>query len=248
MNVKELAALGLQSAYHSKMSFKKFPFIEHRFEEGFKNGWIRPERWRASLLQDLRFRPASAFWEPLNILVAVLDAVGATRLTERKQADAAVVSNEKFDGVFKWEPLRLREYTSLALFADDVERVLCDLYGGSNAPAAHRVRNAVFHIMALYTESSLKELWDEHRDADCLDAGYYEQDEVNSLKFLESEDELLYRRDKVRGNPAAFSKYTVQFVQAMEEKCPKVKTATCRKSQLQNMLSSMPSSKPIMFE
>jgi hypothetical protein len=180
-----------------------------------------------TLFQELFCLPPDEFDEfdgPLFPLVAVLD-VGVTRLA-CQHGDAAFASFEKCDELSKRKPLRFASCTSLALFVDDVMRVLRDLYGDFEFPAATRIRDAVFHVMGAYTRSSLKELWDEIRGVDYMDYQLYDAESLNSADdygFVEEGNKLLHRSDRVRTNPSAFSKYTVKFVQILDENWPQLK-------------------------
>jgi hypothetical protein len=90
-----------------KMSFTKFPYIEHTFEEGFRNGWIRPERWRAALEMyvldnaplvnldiDPRMRSYGINW-PSNLPPGIM---GRYRVSELRALKGLILYNLQYAG------------------------------------------------------------------------------------------------------------------------------------------------------
>src|SRR6516225_9065926 len=115
--------------------------------------------------------------------------------------DVALSVQHKFDGKLKREQRGWQDCTSLSLFADDVERLLRDLYGESDNEAIDRVRSAVLVIVRGFAEHLRKDVEQEH--------GIMGHDHGKANKACH---ELTIRARAVRANPTAFSKYTLEFV------------------------------------
>jgi hypothetical protein len=168
------------------------------------------------------------FQETESTLCAVLAAAGTSCQSEY---DAALSPREKFDGDLKREKEGMQDFTSLALFVDDVERLLRDLYCDFETQAADSVRYAVFSVMRTCTKRSPKSIWQEHGDAETLDYGWYGiglafGDGINTNEWLRAEEaatKIAHRARTVRANRSAFSKYTVRFVRALDEHWPELR-------------------------
>jgi hypothetical protein len=162
-------------------------------------------------------------------LWAVLSAVGSCHSSPRRERFAEDLQRSK-EG--------MQTFSSLALFVDDVERVLRGLYCNFEAETADRVRRALFYVMRACTSCSLNDLWEEHQDAEILDFGWYGigQDAgfgINTNEWCaanEAASRIARRARAVRAKPTAFSKYTVQFVQALDEHWPKLDQQRRKKS------------------
>jgi hypothetical protein len=143
--------------------------------------------------------------------------------------DPALSVQHKFGGKLKREKIGMRDFTSLSLFVDDVECLLRDIYGESDNEAIDRVRNAVFVIVEQFTKYLRKDLWREHHDAQNIDYvcgiglpegyGLLGSDHWRARK---SANDLALRARTVRVNPTSFSKYTVEFVKALDEDWPRL--------------------------
>ena len=59
----------------------------------------------------------------------------------------------------------MQDYTSIALFGDDVERLLRDLYGDLQGEAVAGICNAVLSITEQFVRYVRPDLWEEHRCA-----------------------------------------------------------------------------------
>src|SRR5262249_23271754 len=126
------------------------------------------------------------------------------------------------------EKVGIQDYTSLSLFVDDVERLLHDLYGESDNQAIERTRHAVLSIVERLAKHTCNELYQEleyARDIDLMSGiGVLEGYCLGSCEFsraLVADQELASRACAVRASPAIFSKYTVEFVKALDEPWPK---------------------------
>jgi hypothetical protein len=125
----------------------------------------------------------------------------------------------RYGGELTREKVGWQDFTSLSLFVDDVEHLLRDLYGEFDNRAISRVRDAVFWIVEEFTQYLRKDLWQEHQEASCVDymcgIGVPEGCGINGSEYrggLCAAHDLERRARAVRANPAAFSRYTVGFV------------------------------------
>jgi hypothetical protein len=155
---------------------------------------------------------------------ALYTAVQASHLNT---LDIAQTCEHRFSGEPKRKKEGMQDFTSLSLFADDVERLLRDLYGDGNNEAIDLVRRAVFQIVQGFTQFVRKDLWQEHNDAETFDY-------INGIGLpegcgLSGSDlrrawraavDVAIRARTVRANPTAFSKYTVAFVKVLAEEFP----------------------------
>jgi hypothetical protein len=173
--------------------------------------------------RDYEYKP---FNQAEHALSSVLVAIGASRLSGLEYE----LNHQKFDGKLKRDRRGMQDYTSLALFVDDVERLLRDLYGDFDDQATDRIRSAVFDIMGKCTKWSPKDLWREYADAKTIDYGWYSigvipGDGINTNEVRDANNaaaDIILRARTVRANPTSFSKYTIQFVKALDEHWPKL--------------------------
>jgi hypothetical protein len=133
--------------------------------------------------------------------------------------DVALSIRHRFNGELKREKIGWQDFTSLSLFADDVERLLRDLYGDLDNEAIDKARSAVIVIVEEFTKFVRRDIWQEHQNAVNVDyingIGVPDGCGIGGSDFrrgIRSADHLKGRARAVRANPAAFSKYTVMFV------------------------------------
>ena len=155
-------------------------------------------------------------------LCDVLGAVGSACLREESEATSHRI---KFDGDLKREKEGMQDFTSLALFVDDVERTLRDLYCDFETGPADNARCAIFSVMRTGTRGAPRGIWRELWAAEEVDYGWYGigvciGDATSSYGVKEAADEIARRAEKVRADPKAFSKYTVRFVRALDKHWP----------------------------
>jgi hypothetical protein len=122
----------------------------------------------------------------------------------------------------------MQDYTSLSQFVDDVERLLRDLYGESDNQGIERIRRAVLSIVELLAKHTCNELYQELEYARDFDFGVYGIGLPQGCLISGSQhgravaaaNELALRARAVRANPSNFSKYTVEFVKALDDHWP----------------------------
>jgi hypothetical protein len=133
--------------------------------------------------------------------------------------DVALSATVKLDRVLKREKSGWGDFTSLSLFADDVERLLRELYGETDEDAIDQTRCAVIRIVEEFTKYLRKDIWQEHQNA--LDVDYMHGIGVPEgycisgseiRRGLCAADDLEVRARAVRADPEAYSKYTIEFV------------------------------------
>ena len=143
----------------------------------------------------------------------------AIKASHLNTLDVAFSIQHRFGGEPKREKIGWQDFTSLSLFADDVERLLRDLYGELDDEALNRVRRAVLCMVEEFTKCLRKDLWQEHQNAENVDymcgigvpEGYGIGGSDHRRGLCAAHD-LEIRARAVRANPGAFSKYTVEFV------------------------------------
>jgi hypothetical protein len=143
--------------------------------------------------------------------------------------DPALSRENKFDGSIKREKVGMEDYTSLWLFVDDVERLLHDLYGGSDNQVMERTRYAVLGIVESLAKYTCNELYRELAYARDIDYWWgigvpdgYGLGGSECRAALWATQELASRARVVRASPTSFSKYTVEFVKALDEHWPEI--------------------------
>jgi hypothetical protein len=151
---------------------------------------------------------------------AILSAILASHLNT---FDPKLSVQHKFDGTLKRKKVGVQSYTSIALFVDDVERLLRDLYGDLEGEAITGIRNAVFAITEQFVRYVQSDLWDEHHCAsnhdDMFGIGVPEGYSLGSSAWaagMRAADELRERVRTVRSNPQSFGEYTHEFVRFWE--------------------------------
>jgi hypothetical protein len=124
----------------------------------------------------------------------------------------------KFDGKLRRQKKGTQDFRSLALFRDDVECLLRDLYGDVESDALDSIVWAVFRVVESFTEYVRLDLWKEHQDAkqfDYMDGiGVPEGYGISSGEMrrgMAAQLYLMLRVYEVQQEPSAFSDYTINF-------------------------------------
>ena len=131
------------------------------------------------------------------------------------------------------EEKSMQDYTSLALFADDVERLLRDLYGDHDQQAIDRLRDAVLTIVQEFTKHVREDLWAEHQSAKEIDyvfgigkPGGYGINGSDHRRMYRAVRDLTERARSVRADPTPFSEYTVSFIEDLYVNWPPLSRPT----------------------
>ena len=157
------------------------------------------------------------------IRLAMLDTIKASHLIT---FDPALSVQHKFDGKLKRQKKHTQDFTSLALFRDDVECLLRDLYGDFESEALDSVVVAVFRIVQEFARYVRPELWKEHDDAEAFDlirfgTGLLEGEGISSSYFhrgMDAKADLFNRVREVNANQSIVSEYTIEFAKLFAER------------------------------
>jgi hypothetical protein len=159
--------------------------------------------------------------ESFSIWWTILDTISASHLNT---FDPALSIQHKFDGKLRRQKKCTQDFTSLALFRDDVECLMRDLYGDLESEALESVLLAVFRIVQQFARYVRPDLWKEHADAENLDymlgIGVPEGYGINGSQWrrgMLAKSDLILRVCEVHANPSAFSEYTVEFAERFNQ-------------------------------
>jgi len=178
-------------------------------------------------LRPMQKLPSGQEYKPENeesfaIWWATLETIRASHLNT---FDPAMSIQHKFDGKLRRQKKGTRDFTSLALFRDDVECLLRDLYGDVESDALKSIVWAVFGIVERFTKYVRPDLWKEHQDAKDLDymdgIGVPEGYGISSSEMrrgLAAQLYLILRVYEIQQEPSAFSDYTIDFANRFSQK------------------------------
>lgn len=178
-------------------------------------------------LRPMQKFPSGEEYKPHNeesfaIWWAMLDTIKASHLNT---FDPALSIQHKFDGKLRRQKKHTQDFTSLALFRDDVECLLRDLYGDFESEALDSVVLAVFRIVQQFAHYVRPELWKEHEDAEDLDyslgIGVPEGYGINGSDWrrgMAAKYSLIHRVREVNANLSTVSEYTIEFAKLFAER------------------------------
>jgi hypothetical protein len=151
--------------------------------------------------------------------------LGTIRASYLNTFDPALSIQHKFDGKLRRQKKHTQDFTSLALFRDDVECLLRDLYGDVESDALDSVLWAVFRIAEQFTKFVRPDLWKEHTDAEALDymfgIGVPDGYGINGSDWrhgMAAKADLIHRVREVNANPSTVSEYTIEFAKLFAER------------------------------
>jgi hypothetical protein len=190
--------------------------------------WIRLAEILGKLmnLRPMQKLPSGEEYRPHNeacsaISWALLKTIAASHLNT---FDPVLSIQHKFDGKLKSQKKHTQDFTSLALFRDDVECLLRDLYGDVESEALNSILRAVFGTVEQFAKIVRPDLWKEHNDAENLDymfgIGVPEGYGINGSDWrrgMAAKFDLIFRACEVQRGPSAFSEYTVKFANWFSE-------------------------------
>jgi len=179
-------------------------------------------------LRPMQKLPSGGEYKPHNeesfaIWWAMLDTIRASQLNT---FDSALSIQHKFDGKLKRQKKHTQDFTSLALFRDDVECLLRDLYGDFESEALDSVVLAVLRIVQQFARYVRPDLWKEHDDAEKFDlirfgTGLLEGEGISSSQFhsgMDAKADLFNRVREVNANQSTVSEYTIEFAKLFAER------------------------------
>jgi len=159
--------------------------------------------------------------EAFEIRRTMFDTIRASHLNT---LDPVLSIQHRFDGELRCQKKHTQDFTSLALFRDDVECLLRDLYGEVESETLDSVLRAVFRIVEHFAQYVRPDLWKEHHDARNLDymfgIGLPEGDTLNSSdcrRAMAAKADLIHRVREVNANLTTFSDYTIEFARLFAE-------------------------------
>jgi hypothetical protein len=139
--------------------------------------------------------------------------------------DPALSVQHKFDGKLKRQKKHTQDFTSLALFRDDVECLLRDLYGDVESEALDSILRAMFRIVEQFAKFVRPDLWKEHSEGEVLDymfgIGVPEGDGITSSDLrrgMAAKFSLIHRVREVNANLSTVSEYTIEFAKLFAER------------------------------
>jgi hypothetical protein len=136
-----------------------------------------------------------------------------------------VAVQHPFCGKLNRKKKGMQQFTSIALFANDLECLLRELYGDIKSDALDDVLRATRTI----SESALPNLRQEDYDADAIDYGVgiglpkgYGLSGSDHGKASMAAETLAIRAMQVTANPDAYCRYTNEFGKALDKYWPKL--------------------------
>jgi hypothetical protein len=178
-------------------------------------------------LRPMKKLPSGEKYKPHNeesfaIWLTLLETIRASHLNT---FDPVLSIQHKFDGKLRCQKKHTQHFTSLALFRDDVECLLRDLYGDVESDAVDSVLRAVFRIVEQFAKFVRPDLWKEHSDAEDLDymlgIGVPDGYGINGSDWrrgMAAKADLIHRVRDVNANVSIFSEYTIEFAKLFAER------------------------------
>jgi hypothetical protein len=179
-------------------------------------------------LRPMKKLPSGEIYKPHNeesfaIWLTLLETIRTSHLN---MFDPVLSIQHKFGGKLRCQKKHTQHFTSLALFRDDVECLLRDLYGDVESEALDSVVLAVFRIVQQFAHYVRPELWKEHDDAEKFDrilfgTGMLEGEGISSSQFhrgMDAKADLFNRVREVNANQSTISEYTIEFAKLFAER------------------------------
>ena len=143
--------------------------------------------------------------------------------------DVLISMQHPFKGSLKQEKTEMSQFTSLALFVDDIERLLRDLYGDVDGADLNDLVSAIWSVVFEISKYVLPDLRSELDNARSVDAGAgrgwatgYWVSAGMAGKGTQAADTLVIRGRAVLCGPDHYSRYTVKFIKALQRYWPKL--------------------------
>jgi hypothetical protein len=146
--------------------------------------------------------------------------------------DPLIAKQFPFPGKLRHEKVGMKDFTSIMLFLDDIERLLRDLYGDLDGAKLNELLNAISLIVEEYTKHVQPDLREEYDYADDVDysvgigvpEGYGILGGQHERGRFAAEI-LTARAKKILANTDTYSRYTVKFARALKKFWPKLYSA-----------------------
>jgi hypothetical protein len=139
--------------------------------------------------------------------------------------DPALSIRHKFNGKLNRQYKNTQDFTSLALFRNDFECLMRDLYGDVESEALDSLVLAVFRIVQQFAIYVRPDLWKEHSDAEDLDyifgIGVPDGYGISGSEWrcgMVAKADLFHRVREVNANLSSVSPYTIEFAKFFAER------------------------------
>ena len=146
--------------------------------------------------------------------------------------DPLIAKQFPFPGKLRHEKVGMKDFTSIMLFLDDIERLLRDLYGDLDGAKLNDLLLAIRLIVVEYTKHVQPDLREEYDYADDVDysvgIGVPEGYSISSGQHGRggfAAEMLTARAKKILTNTDTHSRYTVKFARALKKFWPKLYSA-----------------------
>jgi hypothetical protein len=204
---------------------RKRPSEETRYDDDVH---IRDAVLRCRLAKLVRnlFKGSEGSTYPFSICMLLWEIIVASQINRR---DVLISIKNPFKGTLKQEKIEMRQFTSIALFVDDVERLLRDLYGDVDGADLTDLVSAIWSVVIEISEYVLPELRAELNNARRVDWGAglglaegYGVTAGMAGEGMQAADTLVIRARAVLCSPDRYSRYTVKFMKALRKYWPEL--------------------------
>jgi hypothetical protein len=159
-----------------------------------------------------------------SVLVAIGEVSFPTRVLSRRQREIPIRKRLEEGGI--------QAFTSLSLFANDLQAIIADLYDNPSCVTLGSVHNAVLETLRACLSEPLRDLWREYDWATSIDHSWYGIGPIPGYgisteeyeRAVEGIEEIALRANAVRAKPEKVSPYTIQFVGYLDKYWPVFKT------------------------
>jgi hypothetical protein len=155
----------------------------------------------------------------------IWEIIVASQINRR---DVLISMKHPFKGTLKREKTEMSQFTSIALFVDDIERLLRDLYGDVDGADLDDLVWAIRSLVVEISKYVLPELRTELDNARSVDWGAGRGLEGYGVSGsmvgagTQAADTLVIRGRAVLCSPDRYSRYTVKFMKALRKYWPEL--------------------------
>lgn len=183
-------------------------------------------RCRLAKLVHKLFKGSEGSTDPFSLDMLLWGIIVASQINRR---DVLISMKHPFKGTLKQEKTEMRQFTSIALFVDDIERLLRDLYGDVDGADLTDLVSAIWSLVTEISEYVLPELRTELDNARSVDWGAglglaegYRVSASMAGEGMQAADTLVIRGRAVLCSPDRYSRYTVKFMKALRKYWPEL--------------------------
>jgi hypothetical protein len=183
-------------------------------------------RCRLAKLVGKLFKGSEGSTDPSLLWMLLWEIIVASQINRR---DVLISMKHPFKGTLEQEKTEMSQFTSIALFVDDVERLLRDLYGDVDGADLTDLVWAIQSVVIEISKYVLPELRTELDDARRVDLGAgrglptgYGVSGSMVGAGTQAADTLVIRGRAVLCSPKRHSRYTVKFMTALRKYWPQL--------------------------